>query len=103
MSQSARADSLAGRYQDGERAKEKITDALYDILDFEFEISTDEYDNSLEVYVGEDAPVEFAVTREIADKIYSFGFALFWFNWPDGTDQCCMGERKPKSKPFAES
>lgn len=94
----AEPTSIAGRYQDGERAKDEIETALYDLLGFEFNTRTDEYDNSLEIYV-EDAPDEWRAGDEVAELIYCFGFNRFWVNWPDGTEQCGTGERKPRHSP----
>jgi hypothetical protein len=95
----AAKESLAGRYQDGESAKDQIETELFDLLGFEFTIRTDEYDNSLEIYLDESAPVDWRAGNELATLIYGFGFNRFWVNWPDGTEQYGTGERRLRSAP----
>lgn len=96
--------TLAERYHEGELAKDRIEDALCDLLPWEdFGIGQDHYDNSLEIYLKGNGPDEWRATPELTESIKGMGFSQYWVNWPDGTEQHCTGTRKPRAQPVARS
>lgn len=50
-------------------------------------ISTDSYDNSLEVDFAITAPADLTVTPKQVDTVLSFGFSRCWLNFTDSTEQ----------------
>lgn len=97
----ADATTFAERIHDGRLAESMVEDRLCDIWpDVVHHISTDSYDNSLEVYFDTNAPPDLASTEEEARQIIEWGFDRFWLNFTDGTEQHGGKDRVGKLKVF---
>lgn len=65
------------------------------------DIHCDPYDDSLEVTFGDEVPPDFAIDDEQGARILALGFARFWLNFKDGSEQYgylqegkpCIGQR----------
>jgi hypothetical protein len=79
--------TIAQRIHDGGFAGSALEERVGDIWgSLALHMSTDWYDNSLEVYFDAVTPI-FGATQEQAEKIFEMGFCQFWLNFLDGTEQ----------------
>lgn len=60
-------------------AFEKYEPEIYNDLDFE--IGSDDYDNSIEIYIQNSIPYPYEPCKEIREIIYSMGFSIVYWNF----------------------
>lgn len=71
-----------------EEAFEKYEPEIYDGLDFS--IGSDDYDNSIEIYIKNKLPYPYEPCKEIREAIYSLGFSIVYWNFlGDTMDVIC--------------
>lgn len=76
-----------------------IFDSLSDRWSFIDDIGWDHYDSSLEIYCDSTAPADWEISKEEAEIIWSWGFAMCWLNFADGTQQYIGPKSHGKRKP----
>lgn len=99
--------TLAERMHDGLLAKTEIEDKLCEVYKkyepeiynkgLDFDLSSDHYDNSLEVYFKISLPYPYEPCHEIRDAIYALGFYIVFWNFPEDGDDEIRG-REPRHK-----
>lgn len=87
MSETLIQPDLAARLFESNDAAWRIEETLFEKWPWVDSIGWDEYDQSLEIYCGEDAPPDWSISREDAQTVFSMGFAGCYVNFADGTEQ----------------
>lgn len=89
--------ALHAAYRDAARIEDRLLDAIQaadPTFDY-YDVWTDDYDNSVEFHVCGDA----IPSKAIVDALTAFGFSRVWFNYDDGTESFCGGEKVAKPYP----
>lgn len=85
--------TLAEKLHEGYYAKIKIEDKILELFkkyeseiydnDFDFDIGSDDYDNSIEVYIKNIIPYPYEPCQEIRKGILDLGFSVVYWNFID--------------------
>lgn len=84
------AERLHDSYIIQNLVEEKILDLfeefepdVYENPEFDFSISSDYYDNSIEIYFNFSLPYPYEPSKEIREKIYEMGFSMVYWNFKE--------------------
>lgn len=106
--------TVAQKLHIGQSAKYRIEDELleafeefepeiYNLPDFGFEIGSDDYDNSLEIYFDISIPYPYEPCKEIRELAFSYGFSQVYWNFKHDTEMVETDRVFPKPNGLVES
>lgn len=84
--------TIAERLHDSYKVQMLIEETIFDTFEkyepeisenLDFSIGSDDYDNSIEIYIKNFIPYPYEPSWEVRDVIYSMGFSIVYWNFMD--------------------